>query len=60
MVRGEVKEIIVDSLMKGFSPFKGFGLYLKATGIKKDLELERCYQICSVIKISLFWMGPGE
>lgn len=34
MGREEVKEVILGSLMKGCKPFKEFGLYLKAVGIK--------------------------
>lgn len=34
VVRGEVKEIILGSLMKGCSPFKEVKFYLKARGIK--------------------------
>lgn len=33
-MRDEVKEVILCSLMKGCKPFKGFGLYLNAVGIK--------------------------
>ena len=31
-MRDKVKERILGLLMKGWKPFKGFGLYLKAIG----------------------------